>query len=121
MFKQYDEYLYRYEDATYSGGFDEYGDYIPGSSILKVELREYGIIKRTPKGAWIDYYGDKKFVLLTARKKFACNTIEEAKESFVARKNRQLQILEAQLNKCKSALRIIDKEKGDYDSSEIEI
>lgn len=105
-FKQYDEYLYRYVETFYSAGVDEFDNSL-GPGRLSVELRKYGVIKRTPKGAWIDYY-QKKFVLLTARKKFACNTEEEAKTAFIARKERQKKILMAQLRQCENALRLIN-------------
>lgn len=87
-------------------GLDEFDNPI-GPGILKVELYKYGVIKRTPKGAWINSC-PKKFVLLTARKKFACNTVDEAKESFIARKNRQKKILTAQLKQCEKALELIN-------------
>jgi hypothetical protein len=102
----------------YSLGIDEFDNVIPGY-YLRIHLSEYRIIKRTPKGAWIELFPsfgeERKFVLLTARKKFACETKEEALESFLARKTRQIRILEAQLTKARACLELIktDKEK-DY-------
>lgn len=103
------QYLYRYDEILYSFGLDQFDDPIPGYR-MELGLTEYEIVKRTPKGAWIRYplfslYEDeKKFVLLTARKKFACETKEEALKSFAARKNRQIAILEAKLKVAKEAL-----------------
>jgi hypothetical protein len=98
------EYLYRYQES-----FDEEG--------VETKLIKYLITKRTPQGAWIDLYSydknglylydekeNKKFILLTARKRFACPTIEEAEESFFARKNCQLKILKAQINNVQCAI-----------------
>lgn len=109
------EVLYRYEDRTYSRGVNEFDDPLPGYT-LRVELYEYPIVKRTPKGAWI-YTGlcfpmpldledrkEQRFVCLTRRKKYACETKEDAMESFRARKQRQISILRAQLQHAKNAL-----------------
>lgn len=104
-----DDVLYRYEETYYSLGCDEYGDPYPGHTI-KVHLNYYKVLKRTPKGAWIEYWKNpngKKFVNLTARKKFACDNEEDAKESFIARKNRQIKILKSQLKNAREALAIM--------------
>ena len=66
-------------------------------------------IKDTPKGVWLEYYDRQRFVLLTARKKFAHPTIEEAKESFRARKHRQISILRGQLRRVEKALAELDR------------
>ena len=100
-------YLYRYEDIKYSLGVDEYDEPIPGCTI-RVNKHQYAITKRTPKGAWIKYGFDKKFVLLTARKKYACLTSEEALESFKARKQRQIAILDNNIRNAKRALQLAD-------------
>lgn len=70
----------------------------------------YPIIKRTKCGAWIDYWGSKKFVNLEARKRFACLTAEEALKSFQARKRRQISILKHRLAEAEAALTL--KEDG---------
>jgi hypothetical protein len=112
--------MYRYEETTYSRGVNEVDDPLPGYHLV-VRCREYTIVRRTPKGAWIvegsphdQIHGFEKFVLLTARKKFACETRADALESFRARKRRQLGILEARANKVKLALEMADRiEKGE--------
>ena len=106
------EYLYRYDDMVYSGGLDLFDELSLGSSRVKVVVTKYKVLKRTPKGAWIHYYngnGDKKFVRLTARKQFACNTREEALESFLFRKKRQESILASRLNKVRDAIDIVNR------------
>ena len=101
--------LYRYEDVMYAGPVDEYGDN-SGPGELRVELREYEVVKTTPKGAWIrrSSIDSKRFVNLQARKKYACPTIEEAAESFRARKNAQIRINQARVVRAQRALHILD-------------
>lgn len=88
---------YRYADTLHGS---EYGD-----TYVAIYCHEYSILKRTVKGIWIDIWGgQKKFINLEARKKFACLTREEALESFIARKKRQIRILTSQLLHAKEAL-----------------
>ena len=91
---------YRYKDTLYSWGDN-------GWAFVRVHLEEFNVIKETPKGIWIQgkFGGRKHFILLTARKKYACLSKEDAKVSFIARKERQIRILESQLNHAKDALR----------------
>lgn len=108
------ETAYRYDGLKYSWGTDEFDNPLPGCDI-RVILREYDIIKKTPKGFWINYCKDTgknkfRFVLSNARKKFAHETIEAAAESFVARKERQIKILKAQLECAKKELCIFNHE-----------
>ena len=109
------EYLYRYDDQKYSRGLDMFDEPIRGFN-TSVVLNKFEITKRTPKGAWVKLYGwdhKEKFVLLTARKQYACETLEEAKQSFRMRKRRQIKILTAQLEHVKLALQQIDGIQGD--------
>lgn len=73
--------LYRYNIVIYADG-------------PRVALCTFAIAHRTPKGARLQF---GKFVLLSARKKFACETIEEARESFLARTARHEALLRTQL------------------------
>lgn len=89
------EYLYRFEDSM-----DAFG--------VKVHPRKFKVIKETPCGYWIElfYWGDdKKWVSKVARKRYAYPTKHEALTSFKARKKRQIEILEAQLNQARQSLR----------------
>ena len=88
--------LYRYDRGLSWGGR------------IKIDLSEYSVIKETPCGYWIprystSYYRDdeKRWVSNCTRKRFAYPTKEEALKSFVARKNRQVKILTAQLDTAK--------------------
>lgn len=105
-----DKYLYRYEEVKYSRGCDAFDNPYPGYD-LKVSLWEHKILRRTPKGVWIDDFSTEKFVLLSARKKFACETKEDALESFKRRKQKQIRILESQLEGARLALRIAENMK----------
>ena len=100
-----DECFYRYEDVRYSNGMDMFDNPNPGYS-LRVQLSQYPVIKYTPKGAWINVYGDKKFVLLSAKKRYACPTKEEALECFMYRKKRQLSILNAKVRQVEHAIQL---------------
>lgn len=105
------EMLYRIEGVTYASSYDdEYGSIGIGRSELIT--RAYPILSRTCRGAWIDVYGEKKFVNLTARKKFACETIEDARESFRQRKRRQIGILSAQLKQAEQYLALLPEVKA---------
>ncbi len=105
------ELAYRFEDRAYSVA-DEYGEHAYTSR--RVELLVYPLIKRTNCGIWIwlDYslypnrplvYNPeknyhtcfKRFVNLQANKRYALPTIEEALDSYIARKNREVAIYQA--------------------------
>jgi hypothetical protein len=107
--------LYRYYDVQYSAGIDEWDNDL-GPGRVGISLMEFEIIKETKCGVWIltgycftspnesipkEY---QKFVNLNANKKYACRTKEEAKESFIARKKRQIRILSAQIERARKAL-----------------
>ena len=99
---------YRYEDRIYAPPIDEFGD-VCGKGRVEVLQRELRVIKFTPKGAWLDVgFGEKRFVLRNCRKRYACPTIAEAKESFRQRKLRQRGIYQARVDHADRCLRIID-------------
>src|SRR5689334_1803181 len=83
-------------------------DSIQTTDGISVWLQKYQVTKQTPKGVWIDIYGTERFILKNARKHYACETIELAKESFIARKNRQIRILKHQLRNAQLALEEIN-------------
>lgn len=100
------ELMYRYEDVQYAAMLDEFENQV-GVSRPELRLFTYPIKSRTPKGVWLDMgFGDRKFILLTARKRYACPTREEALASFVARKERQADILGSQLARVQTVLEI---------------
>lgn len=102
------ECLYRIQDIVYASPIDEFGN-ITGLPRIDVEIIKYKITSRTKKGVWIFYnFNDKgKFVNLSCKKKFACETIEEARISFIKRKERQRIILSRQLYQVDTSLNLI--------------
>ncbi len=95
--------MYRYQDYSYSVGSEDYGY----STQVQVNLHKFNIIKETLKGQWIqDELGIMKprFVLNHGRKRYAWFTKEEALTSFIARKKKQIRLLESQLRNIRSAL-----------------
>lgn len=94
------EKLYRY-DYVLTGYSEDY--YVEPN--VRLTYRKYTIIKKTKCGVWIeDGCNGKKFVNLTKRKKFACETLQEALEQFLHRKQRQQSILEEQLRHVKISI-----------------
>ena len=84
--------LYRYDDIQYAPPLDEF-EYPIGEGRLTVRLSSFVILRRTKCGAWITGpMGEDKFVNLERHKKFACETVESALDSFVARKKAQARI-----------------------------
>jgi hypothetical protein len=95
-------YLIRCEARRYSVLLDQFDNY--GTSAPRLEVKRFPILRRTQRGAWIDVWGDKRFVLLTARKQYASETEEEAKQQFIHRKRRQIKILASRLRDAKEDL-----------------
>lgn len=109
-------YWYRVEDITYAPPLDEFENPI-GSGRTEVVMRRYEVIKVTPKGVRLRDFGSLngltpsfkdapgKFVLRDARKRWACPTPEEAKESYIARKNKLIRICRARIARAELCLR----------------
>lgn len=100
------ECWYRYNSVSTSNGYiDEWGEFCrSGPPSVKVELEELPVAKKTKKG--VRLVGGR-FVLRDSRKRFACPTISEAQDSFIARKEKQIKILQEQLRQAKIALQIM--------------
>lgn len=91
------KFLYRCE-AEVSNSFMSFVSYT-------IKYRKYFIIKETPKGFWVgDKHYWKRWVSKDGRKRFAHPTKEEALFGFIKRKEKQIKILEAQLNRAKNML-----------------
>lgn len=108
------EVYYRYEDRLQgTGGYDIMGEWEPGPSHVVVNLFKYPVLKHTPKGVWISQLGGRPmFICQNWRKKFACPTIEEAKHSFIKRKERQAGIYEARAMNARKAIQLINGDKS---------
>lgn len=98
------ECWYRVTDWRSAPPLDEWERPI-GRGESHVTVHEYPVLRHTAKGVWLEaYYGAPRFVLHGTRKRFACPTVEEAWESFRARKARQARILEAQLQHVREVM-----------------
>jgi hypothetical protein len=100
------EVYYRFEDRLESiGGYDHLGEWVSDGSRTVVHLNAYPVIRRTPKGVWIrDIGGDSRFICDNWTKRYALPTVEEAKRSFIKRKERQAGIYEARARTAREAI-----------------
>lgn len=103
--------MYRVE-VRWVGSWDDVNERVT-HSWPKLHVAAYPVAKVTPKGKWITVgyssgrrTSDKRFILNEAFKRFAHETKEAALEAFQARKQRQIKILEAQLNGVRETLQI---------------
>lgn len=98
---------FRYDEVLVGEGYiDELGEYVSTGSHVKLQLHEYEVIKQTPTGVRLNDYGRSEHGRLVSRnwnKQWACPTVEEARQSFMARKKRQIRILEARLKTAREA------------------
>jgi hypothetical protein len=105
---------FRFEEVRHGTGYtDEWGEYVSTGSYVRLQLREFKVIKETPQGVRINAYDwrepNGKLILRTWNKQWACPTVEEARLSFIARKRRQMQIYEARLRTAKTAMELAEK------------
>lgn len=101
------EVWYRYEEVRYAAAVDEFG-HSHGAGRMELRRIEFNVVKVTPKGVWLRQgaWGSPRFVLRTARKQYASPTNNAALAGFIARKKRQIRILNAQLAAAEKALQI---------------
>jgi hypothetical protein len=71
-------------------------------------MESFPVERHTPKGVWLRVWGHEKWVSATAKKRYAYPTQEEARESFIARKKRQILILSNQLIEAKKMLQMAE-------------
>lgn len=100
------EHWYRYEDRRRSySSFDHNGEYVGSHAhYVEIVLCTFEVLKYTPKGIWLDNWGQRKFVLKEATKRWACATEAEARVSFLARKRKQLRIYQSRAQDVKDAI-----------------
>lgn len=105
------DHWFRFDDQRYANAPDEHGESYGAHTV--VTLERFKMLKRTPKGVWLDIgFGSRRFVLDTATRRFACATVEEALTSFKARKKKQASIY---MNRAKLAEEAISMaEMGRY-------
>jgi len=95
--------FYRYEDVRIA---NEIG--------VRVELREFNLVKETPKGYWICPKWDRKqeykqWVSANGKNRKAYPTKEEALLNYQRRKERQIKILTSRLSDAQSGLHQIPR------------
>ena len=97
-----DKVLYRYNDIW---TFDMYGD-----ALTQVRLVKYPIIKETPCGYWIrhQYWSQdkKRWVSKDGLRAYAKDTEDKALDSYIARKWKQVCIIERNLEHAKQGLKL---------------
>lgn len=87
--------------------FYRFEDYLTGDEYavrVELRLRELRVLKTTRCGVWLDDYGRRRFVLNDSYKKFAARTVDAARESFIARKRRQVSIYRHRVAHAENAL-----------------
>lgn len=114
--------FYRYELRSYCSMETEpcspkYSCSLGSFSHTKLELNIYNLIKETPKGYWIAYgnsyfYGNKRWISKTSRKRYAYPTKEEALINYIKRTEYRMKILQNQLYNCEDGLKLAEKEKN---------
>lgn len=114
--------FYRYEIATHvSGGQEDY--YSKPWSTHSLRLIEMELHKETPKGYWIGYgvsgqgyTGNSVWVSKDGKKRYAYPTKKEALHNFKCRTEMRLKILQAQVDKCKSGLNMLEFELTKFET-----
>jgi len=80
---------------------------------ITIHTEAFKVIKRTPKGAWIEVGYGKKFVLDGAGKRYAHKTVALARESLIARQQMRLCILEDGLENTELTLYALKRLDGE--------
>jgi hypothetical protein len=105
-----EEIWHRFEDRRTAPPLNEWDEPVgdPGVTLFH---RTFEVVKKTRHGVWLrefwttlPFFGEKRFVLRGARKRFACPTKQEAMESFKARKRAQIAIHKMNLRLTERAL-----------------
>jgi hypothetical protein len=100
------EVWHRFVDYQEGVGFSD--DDFYSSSETRIRHIKLNVISHTAKGVWLDRgFGDRKFVLNEARKRYAYPTVELAKESFIIRKKRQISYARQTIENAEAALELI--------------
>lgn len=101
------KFYYRFEEKGIKrNNLDGLHDYISYELILY----KFPIDRKTPEGVWIlDKLLEPKFIRDSWKKKYAHPTIEEAMESYKARKIRQIEINNLWIYKANVGLDLMEK------------
>jgi hypothetical protein len=107
--------MYRVESQRVSSGYtDESGEYVSsGKGYSRLYAYQFPVLKLTKCGKWIrDASGERRFILNTSNKRYACETLELAVMSFKARRERQISILKARLRAAEQELALARADSG---------
>ena len=110
-----EDVVWRCEAKRYSYVIDPDAE-LYGTTPPQLELTWAHVTKRTPKGAWVAGHG---FARLTAKRCRWRNTIDEAVESFIKRKERHIAILTAQLKYAQQEL-ALTQPRGEHGLAPLE-
>jgi hypothetical protein len=105
---------HRFEDYTTAPLLNEREERC-GPSGVRLRHRTFEVVRTTPRGVWLreSPHGDElRFVLASARRRFACPTEAEAAASFRARKRRQIGIHRARAALAERALALVPPRPG---------
>lgn len=101
-------FMYRFEDHTYAERIDPYEDWDDNwRSVTHIELTAYLVCNKTAQGYNIWVYDSgyrRRFINSNWTKRFALPTVEQALESYIARKDRQARIYEARASKARRCI-----------------
>lgn len=119
------EVYYRTTSAHYAPLLDDLEIPIRGSGHCEIHTVALSVVKRTPKGVWVnkfgrcspvhidqllhnwkEYKGTCTFVRHSSRKKYAHPTILESIEAFIARTDRMISIFSARIAAAEQELEI---------------
>lgn len=87
---------------------------VTDTSPAVLEMRWYKVTRRTEGGAWIEgapTYDGKRFVLLSTRRPWACDSASSALESLLKRRIEQIQTLERKLRRAEEEKRLVAQEQ----------
>ena len=105
------DHWYSIHDVQYAPPLDEFDNPV-GTGRIDYTIRQFEVVRVTPKGVWLKPtpfgYDDPRFVLMGKGKRLAHPTLEQAVESFKARKTRQVSILSHQIRRVEVALRLVE-------------
>ncbi len=78
-------------------------------------IEAFPVMKKTKRGVWIALRFEERnrFVLNTARKRYAWPTVDEAIDSFLARKKQQYRILKAQLKRVEQVRNLVTNRRDE--------
>ena len=94
------EVWWRIDDCSYAN-VDEWGDVV--GSNLQIEAHAFEVVRQTPKGVWLRrgwLFATEQRVGVNWKRRFAAPTVEEAFKDYIARRERQRQICQAQADRA---------------------